>query len=69
MNISPLEAWYEALASKLGIVISVDDPQLFIQRMYKARKEAGDPQLDGLSILASPINPAEIWVLKNGKNS
>lgn len=65
-----LELWYDALASDLGIVIKTNDPEALRQQLYKSRREAGDPNLDNLSVRISPTMPREeVWIVKNGKKS
>lgn len=59
-----IEFWYQALAADVGIVITTDDPTRCIQKLYAARKEAGDLELDSISIVRSPTNPVEIWLVK-----
>jgi hypothetical protein len=60
-----LELWYEALASSIGIVLSVSDINAAKQALYKARRESADPALDFLSIRVSPLAPqSELWIVK-----
>jgi hypothetical protein len=59
-----VEHWYSALASKIGVVIQTDNPDLCIQKLYAARRAAGDPDLDGISIIRAPNSPNELWLLK-----
>ncbi len=62
-----IEHWYSALASgERGIKLETDNPTLAIAKLYAARKAAGDPDLDGLSIVRSPTAPNQIWIVKNG---
>lgn len=67
--IDPLEALYRALGAKVGVVINTDNPRLFRDKLYEARRKADDPDLHGLSIVVSPRNPNELWILKNGKEA
>ena len=63
-----LTFWYEALASKFGIVLAVSDPALAKARLYAVRKENGDPDLDAVSIRTSPLLPSEeLWLVKQTK--
>lgn len=64
-----LEYWYAALRSKYGIVLRTNLPQVLIQRLYKARAEAMDQALEGVSIVQSPTTYGELWLVKNGKAS
>ena len=56
---------YEALSSEFGVIIQTDNPELTRQRLYAMRKLLKDPDLDCLSILTSPTNPAQdLWIVK-----
>lgn len=60
-----LELMYDALRSDVGICISTTDIDRTRAKFYKLRKEE-----DGLSVLSlrvSPINPNELWIVKNGQ--
>lgn len=59
--------WYEALRAEYGVIIQTDNPALTIQHLYAARRKAGDAELQGLSIVQSPTNPSELWIIKNAK--
>jgi hypothetical protein len=59
-----LEHWYAALRSPEGIVLRVSDFNAVRQKLYAARKEAMDPELDGLSLVQSPTDPNELWIVK-----
>lgn len=60
-----MEILYAAIASPIGVVVSVSDFQLCQARLYKARKQSGDPSLDCLQLRRSPINPeTELWIVK-----
>ena len=66
---SYLDFWYEALAAEFGIVIATSDPEALRQRLYKARRESGDPDLDSLSVRISPLLPnEEIWIVNDKKS-
>jgi hypothetical protein len=61
-----LELCYQALASQIGIVISVSDFISAQQKLYSARKKSGDTDLDVLQFRRSPTNPeGEIWIVKS----
>lgn len=63
-----LEYLYEALASEAGKVIVTSDVEKLRQNLYKARREALDPELDQLALIPSPTNPTgELWIVKKGK--
>lgn len=59
--------WYEALRAEYGVIIQTDNPALTIQHLYAARRKSGDDALKGLSIVQSPTNPSELWIVKNAK--
>lgn len=63
-----LEILYTALQSPIGVVIRVSDFQLAQQRLYKARRDAMDPELACLQFRRSPFDPLEIWIVKGTKN-
>lgn len=63
-----LELWYAALVEDFGVVVETSDPKLAAQQLYRARREASDPALEGLSLRTSPLLPdEEIWIVKNVK--
>lgn len=64
MSPNLLEFWYSALRSPKGVVIETDDPERLKQRLYKARTEAYDTDLDGVSIVQSPTTPNQLWLVK-----
>lgn len=57
MDLPVLELWYEALRRGIGIVIETNDPTDLKNKLYRARRDAGDPDLEKLMILSSPTNP------------
>jgi hypothetical protein len=59
---SRLELWYTALRSTIGIVVQTNDIERLRANLYRDRKDAGDPQLEGLSIFVSPASPNELWI-------
>lgn len=59
-----LSLWYQALQSEYGIVVFTSDPDRFIQKLYRARAQAGDERLNKISIKRSPTTEDEIWLLK-----
>lgn len=61
------QAWYKALASPRGVKFTTPDPARAKQKLYEARKAAGDEALMGLSIVQSPFDENEIWILKRGE--
>lgn len=60
-----LELLYQALHSPLGLVLSVSSFAVVQQRLYTARRSAGDPDLDRLQFRHSPYSPeTELWLVK-----
>jgi hypothetical protein len=60
-----LHFWYSALASDRGVILRTNDPERAKQRLYAARREAKDPDLDGIAICTSPTAPeSELWLVK-----
>lgn len=56
---------YQAMASDLGLVLTVDDFVHASQALYSARRACDDPDLSVLQIRRSPHNPeSEIWLVK-----
>lgn len=59
---------YQAMASPLGLVLSVSDFTQASQALYKARRDTQDPDLAVLQFRRSPFSPdTEIWLVKGGK--
>lgn len=59
-----LNYWYRALASEKGIEILTTDTRAASQRLYKARHDAKDSDLNLISICASPHDPDKLWLVK-----
>lgn len=57
---------YEALGNQFGAVVQCDagSTEKVRQRLYKLRTDHGDPDLDCLSIVQSPSNPSQLWIVK-----
>lgn len=63
MQLPLIDLLYQALNSKLGIVVSTDNPERLRQKLYAERKK--DPDLECLSITTSRTQPdREIWIVK-----
>jgi len=58
------ELLYQAYNSPLGIVVETDDPDFLRQKLYPIRK--GNPELHCLAFILSPINPTDLWIIKQG---
>lgn len=60
------EHLYSALNSKIGIVLTTDDPERLRQRLYAQRRRLEDSDLNSLIIRPSPQLPqSELWIHKN----
>ncbi len=59
-----LEHLYTALHSTHGIALECNDVTALRQRLYVERRAADDPDLDALSLVASPFNPRVLWIVK-----
>lgn len=65
MSIGLLEHWYAALRSQSGVRVLVAEGDLVNAKakLYKARKDALDTQLNSLSIVESPTASNELWIV------
>lgn len=61
--------WYQALAAPSGVVIATTDRDALRQKLYAARKASGDADLDGLSLVLSPVDETHVWIVKTQKES
>lgn len=59
-----LNHWYRALHSPMGVELSVSDAESVRARLYTARREAKDTDLDAVSVCASPFDPMKLWLVK-----
>jgi hypothetical protein len=59
-----LHYWYSALSSELGIELVCSDADSVRSRLYAARREAKDTDLDGVAICISPFDPMRLWLVK-----
>lgn len=59
-----IDYWRAALgSSKAGLAISTNDRKLLQQQLYRARAQAGEPELDAL-IISIPDIDGELWIVK-----
>lgn len=56
--------WYEALAEPIGVKLYTENRRATMQQLYRAREKACDPQLQALSIVVSPTDQNELWIVK-----
>jgi hypothetical protein len=61
------DLWYTALASEYGIVVLTNDPIRAQQKLYEIREGLADPDLKSISIMTSPDDHNEIWLVKRPK--
>jgi hypothetical protein len=61
-----LSYWYRALQSPWGIELICSDPEALRQRLYAARREAQDSDLEGIALCVSPFDPTKLWLVKKG---
>jgi hypothetical protein len=59
-----INLWYQALATPFGVIIETDDPERAKQRLYALRAKSPDSDLQSLSIITSPDNPKQLWIVK-----
>jgi hypothetical protein len=63
-----LNLWYEALGSEFGVVVQCDGPPDKVrQKLYAIRAEHNDPDLESVSIVQSPSNPSQLWLVRTKK--
>ena len=55
---------YNALHSPFGIVFQTNDPERAKARFYSTRAKLADPKLDCLSLVQSPTDPSQLWIVK-----
>lgn len=58
--------WYRALHSPLGIEVVCSEPNNIRARLYAARKESKDSDLEKISLCQSPFDPMRLWLVKKG---
>lgn len=56
---------YQALGTPLGLVVRVSDFDLARNKLYSARKEAADPDLEIIQLRRSPYEANTIWIVKS----
>jgi hypothetical protein len=59
-----LNHWYRALHSPFGIELVCSDPEGTRQRLYAARREAKDQDLEQVAICLSPLDPSKLWLVR-----
>lgn len=66
MNLNVLNYWYQALHSPLGVELTCSNVESVRAKLYAARKEAKDTDLDMVAVTISPFDPNRIWLVKKG---
>jgi hypothetical protein len=65
-----LELWYAALHSPYGVIVHTEgNLERVRQALYVARNESGDLELRKIAACQSPTNPADLWLVKTGRES
>ena len=68
-----LEYFYQALSTPIGIVLQCPEGSrdYWRNRLYNARREAGDEALNAIQVRFSPITETELWLVRtnNGVSS
>lgn len=65
MSIELADLLYRALASDVGVCVETNDPDRLRQKLYPIRK--GLPDFDCLAFVISPLNPQDLWIIKQPK--
>jgi hypothetical protein len=65
---SLMEYWYAALSSPYGVEIATNDAEGLKSRLYAARKDARDPDLDVIKLGASPFDPHKVWLIRKARD-
>jgi hypothetical protein len=64
MSAGVLHHWYAALSSAHGIELVCSDAEALRQRLYAARREAKDTDLEQIALCISPFDPMRLWLVK-----
>jgi hypothetical protein len=67
MSVPLLELLYAAYHAEFGVVVETDDPERLRQKLYPLRKE--NPDFEPLAFVISPINPTDLWIIKQPKET
>ena len=59
-----LEYFYDALTSPRGIFLECEDRYALRQKLYAERRASDDVQLSAISLVFSPLNPRQLWLVK-----
>lgn len=61
------ELLYEAYNSEFGIWVQTNDPARLKNKLEAERAKLDDPDLSILTFRTSPLDAAQLWVMKEGK--
>jgi len=67
MSIELVELLYAAYHAEFGVVVETNDPERLRQKLYPLRKE--NPDFEPLAFVISPLNPADLWIIKQPKET
>ena len=59
-----LNYWYRALHSPVGVELVCSDVESIRAKLYAARKEADDSDLEQIAVCLSPFDPHKLWLVK-----
>ncbi len=59
-----IELLYTALASPHGIIVETSSVERLRRKLYAARRELNDEALEALSLVPSPTNECELWIVR-----
>lgn len=60
-----VELLYAAYHAEFGVVVETNDPERLRQKLYPLRKE--NPDFEPLAFVISPMNPQDLWIIKQPK--
>lgn len=65
LKLTYLDHWYVALRSPAGYCfrVTTGDVTTYLNKLYKSRADAMDPQLKTLSLVRSPTDEREVWIV------
>jgi len=67
MSINLVELLYAAYHSEFGVCVETNDPERLRQKLYPLRKE--NPDFEPLAFIISPLNPSDLWIIKQPKET
>jgi len=59
-----IEFLYQALLSERGIVIETDSVEWLRAKLYASRRQTHDEDLMQLSLVPSPTNVNQLWIVR-----